>query len=279
MLGGGSVAIEMAQFYARMGSRVTLIARSARLARREDEDVSSSLHEILAADGVEFRLAAVVESVRPVPGGVAITLAGRGRKETLAASHLFVATGRRPNTDDLGLETIGLAPRSDGTLAVDERLATPIPGVWAAGDVRGGAMYTHTSWDDHRVLHSQLTGSGERTTRRIVPYAIFTDPELGRVGLGEADARARGGDVRVLRYDMKRSSRARELGASRGFIKVVLENGSDTILGAAVLAAAGAELVHLYVELMNAGAGASVIRDAVHIHPTLAEAVQSAVTF
>jgi pyruvate/2-oxoglutarate dehydrogenase complex dihydrolipoamide dehydrogenase (E3) component len=196
----------------------------------------------------------------------------------IACSHVFVAVGREPNTSDLGLETIGLAPRADGTLPVDQRLATPMAGVWAAGDVRGGPQFTHTSWDDHRILLSQMTGDGARTTRRIVPYGIYTDPELGRVGLGEEEARRSGQAHEVRRFDLVRNGRAREMGSAEGFIKVLTEPGSRRILGATVLAAQGAELVHLYVDLMNAGATADVLRDAVHAHPTLAEAVQSAVT-
>jgi len=138
-------------------------------------------------------------------------------------------------------------------------------------------MFTHTSWDDYRILMSQLAGDGSRTTARIVPYAIFTDPELGRVGMTESEARSKGEEIKVARYEMKRNSRAREFGESEGFIKVVVNAKTNRILGAAVLASEGAELVHLYVDLMNADAPYSVIRDAIHIHPTLAEAIQSAV--
>jgi pyruvate/2-oxoglutarate dehydrogenase complex dihydrolipoamide dehydrogenase (E3) component len=277
MLGGGVIALEMSQFYARMGCRVTLLERSARLAGREDPDVSDALRRVLEAEGVEVRTDTNVERMEPSAAGARLHLRRGDARETLEVSHVFAATGRRPNTDDLGLASVGITPDPHGFVPVDERLATPAPGVWAAGDIRGGPQFTHTAWDDHRILLAQLTGEGARTTRRIVPYAIFTDPEFGRVGVGEREARERGLQVDVHRYELANNGRARELGATEGFIKVLVERGSQRIAGAAVLAESGAELVHLYVDLMNAGAPATVIRDAVHIHPTLAEAVQSAV--
>jgi pyruvate/2-oxoglutarate dehydrogenase complex dihydrolipoamide dehydrogenase (E3) component len=159
----------------------------------------------------------------------------------------------------------------------NERLATNVEGVWAAGDIRGGPMFTHTTWDDYRILSSQITGDGSRTTRRVVPYAIFTDPQVGRVGITEREARKAGNEIRVSHYEMKRNSRAIEFGETEGFIKVVVDAKTKRILGAAVLASEGAELVHVYVDLMNADAPYTVIRDAIYIHPTLAEGIQSAV--
>ena len=162
-----------------------------------------------------------------------------------------------------------------GIVEADKRLATSIAGVWAAGDVRGGPMFTHTSWDDYRVLLSQLAGDGARTTDRVVPYAIFTDPQLGRVGLTERAALEKGREVKVARFEMKKNGRARESGETAGFIKVVVDAGNNQLLGAAVLAMEGAELVHLYVELMNADAPYTVIRDAVHIPPSAKAALES----
>ena len=161
---------------------------------------------------------------------------------------------------------------------MDKRLASNVPGIWAAGDIRGGPAFTHTSWDDYRILESQMIGNGSRTTDRIVPYAMFVDPELGRVGITEKEARAQGHKIRVSRFEMAWNGKAREIGETDGFIKVVLDEQTGMILGAAVLSAEGAELVHMYVDLMNAGKPATVIRDAIHIHPTLAEAIQSAVS-
>ena len=196
----------------------------------------------------------------------------------IRASHIFLATGRTPKTDNLGHDTVGVKVSEGGIVEADERLATSVKGVWVAGDIRGGPMFTHTSWDDYRILLSQITSDGSRTTKRVVPYAIFTDPQLGRVGMTESEARKSGKEIKVSRYDMKSNGRAREYGETQGFIKVVVEAKTDRILGAAVLATEGAELVHMYVDLMNADAPYTVIRDAIHIHPTLAEAVQSVLT-
>ncbi|MDQ5857571.1 MAG: FAD-dependent oxidoreductase, partial [Acidobacteriota bacterium] len=278
ILGAGYTGLEMAQFYRRMGSRVTVVDRGAEIAGREDEDVSQAIRSLLESEDVAFRLGTKVDRVRSAGGGVRLSLKSRRGRESLAASHVFVATGRRPNTDDLGLKKIGVATAPDGTIKVDKRLATRVRGVWAAGDVRGGPMFTHTAWDDYRVLLSQLTGDRSRTTERIVPYAIYTDPQLGRVGMTETEARELGRKVRVGRFELRNNGKAKEIGETEGFVKVIVDARSDRILGAAVLASEGAELVHLFVAIMNARARSAVIRDAIHVHPTLAEAVQSAVS-
>jgi pyruvate/2-oxoglutarate dehydrogenase complex dihydrolipoamide dehydrogenase (E3) component len=278
ILGGGYTGLEMAQFYRRMGSRVTVIEQSAQVAGHEDEEVAGALRQLLESEEIAFRLETRVEGFDRDGAGLRLHLkAGRGR-ETLSASHLFVATGRKPNTDDLGLDTIGLRAAEDGTIGVSTRLGTKVRGVWAAGDVRGGPMFTHTAWDDSRVLASQLAGDRSRTTERIVPYAIYTDPQLGRVGMTVSEARKAGRKIRVGRYELRKNGKAKEIGETEGFIQVVVDAHSDRILGAAVLSAEGAELVHLFVDLMNARGRSAAIRDAIHIHPTLAEAVQSAVS-
>ncbi|MDQ5857089.1 MAG: mercuric reductase [Acidobacteriota bacterium] len=277
ILGAGYTGLEMAQFYRRMGSRVTVVDRGAEIAGREDADVSQAIRTLLESEDVAFRLETTVARAEAAGGGVRLSLRGRGGRDSLAASHVFVATGRRPNTDDLGLEAIGLRSAPDGTIEVNKRLATRVRGVWAAGDVRGGPMFTHTAWDDYRVLLSQLAGDRSRTTDRIVPYAIYTDPQLGRVGMTEFEARESGRRVRIGRFELRNNGKAKEIGETEGFVKVVVDARSDRILGAAVLASEGAELVHLFVAIMNARAKSAVIRDAIHVHPTLAEAVQSAV--
>jgi pyruvate/2-oxoglutarate dehydrogenase complex dihydrolipoamide dehydrogenase (E3) component len=277
MLGGGYTGLEMAQFYRRMGSAVTVVDEAAEIVAREDADVSLALRRLLEAEEIAFRLGHAAVRVETAAGGLLLSLRRGKDRERLATTDLFVATGRRPNTDDLGLETIGLEPEKDGTIRVTRRLATEVRGVWAAGDVRGGPMFTHTAWDDHRVLLSQLAGDGSRTTDRIVPYAIYTDPQLGRVGMTETEAKRMGRPVRVGRFEMRQNGKAREIGETEGFVKVVVGRGKGPILGAAVLAVEGAELVHLFVDVMNAGGTFSAIRDAIHIHPTLAEAIQSAV--
>ncbi len=276
IIGSGSTGLEMGQFYRGMGSRVTVIDHNNQIANDEDEDVAEVLQRSLAAEEIRFHLQTEVRQVAPNDDGLTLKLEGNAPAE-IRASHLFVATGRRPNTDDLGLETVGVEVTEKGYVKVDARLSTNVQGVWAAGDIRGGPMYTHTAWDDYRVLESQIAGDGARTTERIVPYAFFTDPELGRVGLTEREARRAGRRIKVGRYEMKKNGRAAELGDTDGFIKVVVDTDSDHILGAAALAAGGAELIHIIIGVMNARAPAAAIRDAIHVHPTLAEAVQSAV--
>jgi pyruvate/2-oxoglutarate dehydrogenase complex dihydrolipoamide dehydrogenase (E3) component len=280
VIGGGYIGLEMAQLYRRMGSRVTVIGSADRVAKGEDEDVSDSLQAILEEEGVEFRLGARVEKAEKAEkaesGGDGVSLS-LDSGETLRATHVFVATGRQPNTGDLGLESVGIELPKSGVIEVDERLHASVEGLWAAGDIRGGPMFTHTAYDDFRVILSQMTGDGSHTTERIVPYAIFTAPELGRAGMTERQAREAGYDYEVKSFDMSKDGKAQEIGETAGFIKVVVNRADDKILGAAVLAHSGGELVHMYVDLMNAGAPYTVMRDAVHTHPTLAEAIQSAV--
>ena len=276
-VGAGYIGLEMSQFYRRMGSDVTVIDGAPQILKREDEDVVFPLQRLLEAEGIQFRLDTRVTRASPARGGVLLTVSSRAGPGRIRGSHLFLAAGRKPNTDDLGLETVGVKTSKEGFVEVDERLAASVPGIFAAGDIRGGPMFTHTSWDDYRVLRSQLAGDGSRTTRRVVPYAVYTDPELGRVGMTEREAKESGVRFKVGRFEMRNNGKARELSETEGLIKVLVEAKSGRILGAAVLAADASELVHLYVDLMNAGAPYTVLRDAVHIHPTLAEAVQSAV--
>ena len=259
MIGGGYIGLEMAQFYRRMGCAVSVWEAGPRVVPHEDEEVSAALQGFLEREGIQFHLNARIDAIA-------------------ADETVFVATGRTANTDDLGLETAGVACDTHGIVQVDKRLSTNVPGIWAAGDIRGGPMFTHTAWDDYRILLSQMAGDGLRTTERIVPYAVFTDPELGRVGLTERQAKEQGLQFHVQRFEVKKNGKARELGEPDGFIQVLTDAANNRILGAALVCAEAAELVHMYVDLMNAGAPASVIRDSIHIHPTLAEAVQSAVS-
>ena len=215
VVGGRYIGLEMAQFYNRMGSRVTVVVgRYDYVAPREDDDVTDALRAIMEDEGVEFVFCQRAEAVAPAEEGLTLTLDG-GDSPKLDISHLFVATGRLPNTDDLGLENIGLET-SKGIIDVDERLATEVEGIWAAGDIRGGPMFTHTFWDDYRVLLSRMAGDGSHTTtRRVVPYAIFIDPELGRAGMTEREA-AR--DVEVIRFEMSKDGEAQEIGETGGLL-------------------------------------------------------------
>jgi pyruvate/2-oxoglutarate dehydrogenase complex dihydrolipoamide dehydrogenase (E3) component len=199
-----------------------------------------------------------------------------GDGKTLDATDIFVATGRKPNTDDLGLETVGVKLLPSGIVQADERLSTNIDRIWVAGDIRGGPMFTHTAWDDYRILEAQIAGGDRKTvSERVVPYAVFTDPELGRVGVTEAEARKSGRNVRVLRYDMANNAKALELGEPLGFVKFVIDDDTEELLGAAIVSVDAAELVHVCIDLMNARVPIGNIRDSIYIHPTLAEALQS----
>jgi pyruvate/2-oxoglutarate dehydrogenase complex dihydrolipoamide dehydrogenase (E3) component len=278
IVGGGYIGLEMAQFYRRMGAKVTVIEGSPQVAGQEDGDVAAAMQRMLEGEGIAFQMNSRVKRFSKTSDGISLSLESDGKTEELRASHVFIAVGRKPNTDDLGLEKIGLHPTEKGVLEVDRRLQTGIPGVWAVGDIRGGPMFTHTAWDDYRIVESQLVGDGLRTTDRVVPYAVFTDPELGRVGMTERQARRAGKNVKVGRFDMKGNSKAMELGETNGFIKVVVDASDQRILGAAVFSVEGAELVHIYVALMNADVPYTILENAIHIHPTLAEAVQSAVS-
>ena len=273
MLGGSYIALEMAQAFRRLGAEVIVLQQARRLAEREDEDVALALQQALEADGVEIRLGVDARSAGRSAGGVAVQLADG----VVEGTHLFIATGRTPNTDDLGLETVGLRPGMGGLMQVDGRLATAVPGVWAVGDIRGGPAFTHTAYADFRVLQSLFLGDGSVERPRVVPYAMFTEPQLGRVGMSEAEALAAGRPVKVARRNVSESGAARELGKTAGFMKVVLDAGTDEILGATVVATEGAEIVQLFVELMNAGATGRTMLEAVHIHPTLAEAAKNVV--
>ena len=278
VVGGSYIGLEMAQFYRRMGSDVTVVVGSSdHVTSAEDDDVSEAMRGILAEEGVRFVFCERARKVAADGDGLTLALDGEDPAE-VRATHLFLATGRRPNTDDLGLENVGIEADKRGFIQTDERLSTDVEGIWVGGDIRGGYMFTHTSYDDHRVLLSQMAGDGRRTTDRVVPYGIFTDPELGRVGMTEREAREAGHDVEVHRLDLKdEKGKAFELGENKGLIKVVADAATDRVLGAAVLTVEGAELVHIYEDLMNADQPLSVVREAVYVHPTLAEDIQSAI--
>jgi pyruvate/2-oxoglutarate dehydrogenase complex dihydrolipoamide dehydrogenase (E3) component len=277
LLGGGYIGLEMGQFYRRMGSRVTIVDRNEHIAEREDDDVCEVLQPILEKEGIKFHLSSVVTRVEKSDTGVRVTIQGSDKKETIIeGTDLFVATGRKPNTDDLGLETVGLKADEHGILTVDKHLRTDVEGIWAVGDIRGGPMFTHTSWDDHKIVLSAMFEDGSHTTDRLVPYAIFIDPQLGRVGMSESEARKSGKKIKVGRYEMYHNGRAREYRERPGFAKVVVDAETDKLLGATVVGDEAAETIHIYAALMNANAPVATIRNAVYVHPTYSEAIQSA---
>jgi pyruvate/2-oxoglutarate dehydrogenase complex dihydrolipoamide dehydrogenase (E3) component len=276
VIGGGYIGLEMAQFYARMGSDVTVLHMGAQIADHEDEDVAQAIQKLLEREGIVFHTSVNVKRTEARADGVRVSFDQNGATHELDASHVFVATGRVMNTDDLGLETLGVKLSNRGVVEVNDRLETNVPGIYAAGDIRGGPQFTHTAWDDYRILENGLVGDGTKTTQRVLPYGLFTDPELGRVGVTEREAREQGFEIKVAKFEMNKNGKAREIGEPDGFIKLVVDAKTDRVLGAAVLSSEGAELVHTYVTLMNADAPFTVIRDAVFAHPTLQEAIQSA---
>ncbi len=277
ILGGGYVAVEFAQMFRRFGSRVTVIQRREQLLPREDADVAQAVAAILEEDGVELFLEANARSVKEIAGsGMELEIASPAGATLLVGSHLLVATGRTPNTEALNAEAAGLRVDEKGYLPVNERLETEVDGIYALGDVNGGPAFTHVSYDDFRIVRANLLEGGRAaTTDRLVPYVVFLDPQLGRVGLSEREARERGFDLRVMKLPMDYVARALEIDESRGFVKVVVDNADDHILGCAVLGVEGGEIMSVIQVAMMGGLTASRLRDAVFAHPTLAESLNN----
>jgi pyruvate/2-oxoglutarate dehydrogenase complex dihydrolipoamide dehydrogenase (E3) component len=273
VLGGAYIGLEFGQMFRRFGSDVTVIDHNERIIPREDPEISTALRLALEAEGIRFYLGVSPESVSVDKQGIALMLAREdGRRETITGTHLLVAAGRIPNTDDLGLDAAGVETDAHGFIRVNERLETNVPGIWAMGDVKGGPAFTHISYDDHLVIFDNLINRADRDVKgRVVPYALFTDPELGRVGLTEDQARKAGYRLKVGRIPMSRVARAIERGETAGLMKIVVDADTDRILGAAVLGIEGGELVQILMTLMLADAPWTVLRRAVYIHPTVAE--------
>ncbi len=278
VLGGGFIGLEFGQMFRRFGADVTVLDRGSRLAEREDEDVSEALEEIFREDGVRVLLEREARAVEPAEdGGVVVRAEGPdGDGRELRASHLLVAAGRRPNTDDLGLEAAGVATDDRGHVEVNGRLETSADGVWALGDVTGRPPFTHTSYDDYRIVRDNLLRGGDRTDAdRILTYTVFTDPQLGRVGVTEREAREAGRDVRVAKLPMSRVARAIEMDETRGFMKAVVDGETDRILGAAVLGVEGGEVAMALKIAMLGDLPYTALREAVLAHPTLAESLNN----
>ena len=273
--GGSYIGLEFAQMYRRFGSRVTVLEYGDRLIAREDREVSAAVQKILEDEGVTFRFSVKNATVAPGDGGrgVRLRLEG-GDGSPLDGSHLLAAVGRRPNTDDLGLDKAGIAIDARGYIVVDDELRTSVPGVWALGDVNGRGAFTHPAYNDSQIVADNLLdGASRRVSDRIPAYALFIDPPLGRVGLSEAEVRARGKPALVATMPMTRVGRARERGETQGLMKVLVDAASERILGASLLCIEGDEIVHALLDVMAADASYKVIRDAVHIHPTVSELI------
>jgi pyruvate/2-oxoglutarate dehydrogenase complex dihydrolipoamide dehydrogenase (E3) component len=272
ILGGGYIGLEFGQMFRRFGSRVTLVHRGHQLLAREDADVAEELHKALAAEGVEFVLGARTTRVEQRDDQIALTLGTGGTSRTLSGSQLLVATGRRPNTDDLGLDKAGVEVDSKGFVKVNSRLETNVSGIFALGDVKGGPAFTHISYNDFQIVYANLMeGKNLTIDHRLVPYAVFTDPQLGRVGMTEGEARAAGQRLKIGKIPMARVARAIERDETAGLMKIVVDADNDRVLGAAILGTEGGELVQILGTLMLAGAPYTLLKGAIYIHPTLAE--------
>lgn len=271
VLGGSYIGLEFGQMFRRFGSRVTVIEHNDRIIPREDPDISDALQDILELEGIEFHLGVEAERVTRDGEGVRLVLGGDGTA-AVTGSHLLVATGRVPNTDRLDPAAAGVQVDQRGYIQVNERLESSAGGIWALGDVKGGPAFTHISYNDHQIVLENLLRDGSATiSGRLVPYALFTDPPLGRVGMSETAARAAGHDLLVGAIPMERVARAMERGDTRGRMKVVIDARTEQILGAAVLGTEGGELVQSLMIHMRAGAPWHALRGEVYIHPTLTE--------
>jgi pyruvate/2-oxoglutarate dehydrogenase complex dihydrolipoamide dehydrogenase (E3) component len=277
VLGGGYIGLEFGQMFHRFGSQVTIVQRRGQLLPREDPDVAEELAGILREDGIELLLETQPLRVGGASDGrIDLTVGTPDRERTISGSHLLVAAGRVPNTDRLNLEAAGIEVDRRGFIPVDERLETSVPGVYALGDVNGGPAFTHISYDDFRVIRAELLGGEEATTSRsLVPYVLFTDPQLGRVGLTEKEALAQGRNYRVAKIPMTWVARGLEMDEARGLMKAIVDAGTGQILGAAVLGIEGGEVMTVLQMAMMGGVPYTAIRDGVFAHPTLAEALNT----
>ncbi len=272
VLGGGYIGLEFGQMFRRFGSRVTVVHRSDHILPREDADVTQELQKALESEGIDFLLSTQATRVARQDGRIALSVKSGSGQRTVIGTHLLVATGRRPNTDELGLEKAGVDMDSHGFVRVDHRLETSVPGIWALGDVKRGPAFTHISYNDFQIVYGNLIdGKNLTTDHRLVPYSVFTDPQLGRVGMTEKEARATGRRLKIGKIPMGWVARAIERDETAGIMKIVVDAETDHVLGAAILGTEGGELVQILSTVMLAGAPYTLLKGAIYIHPTLAE--------
>jgi len=277
ILGGGYIGLEFGQMFRRFGSEVTIVQRAARLLKVEDEDVSDEVAAILRDDGITVMTSSTPVRVEAADGApLRLTIGTQDGERQLEGSHLLSAIGRIPNTEALTPEAAGIHLNDHGFIEVDEYLETSVPGVYAMGDVKGGPAFTHSSYDDYRILHANLIRHEKASTRdRIVPYAVFIDPQLGRVGMTEREARAQGRAIRVAKLPMSAVIRAIENGETRGFMKAVIDADSGQILGCAVLGSEGGEIMTIIQVAMLGKLSYTAMADAIFTHPLLAEGLNT----
>src|SRR5712691_8029720 len=276
VLGGGYIGLEFGQMFRRFGSDVTIVQRAGQLLGREDADVAEAVLKIMQEDGIRVLLN--TEAVRVRKGGTKIELTAStpSGEETLSGTHLLIAVGRQPNTEDLNLSAAGIESDMQGNIKVNNKLETNIAGVYALGDVKGGAQFTHISYDDFRIIRTNLLEGGNATTDgRLVPYTVFIDPQLGRVGISETEAKENKLEYRTAKLEMTGAARAIEMSETRGFMKAIVNADTNQILGAAVLGVEGGELMSMFEIAMMGKLPYTVLKDAIFAHPTLAESLNS----
>jgi pyruvate/2-oxoglutarate dehydrogenase complex dihydrolipoamide dehydrogenase (E3) component len=277
VLGGGYVGLEFGQMFRRFGSHVTIVQRGKRLLTREDADIAAAVAQILREDGIEVLLESDTVRVRKDENGaIDLTVRTGGEERTITGSHLLVAAGRTPNTDRLNPQAAGLELYSRGYIKVNDRLETNVPGIYALGDVNGGPAFTHISYDDFRIIRTNLIeGGNASTTNRIVPYTVYIDPQLGRVGVSEEEARAKGQDIKVAKMPMDYVARAIEVDETRGIMKAIVDAKSNRILGAAILGLEGGEIMSMLEIAMMGNLPYTVLKEAIFSHPGLAESLNN----
>ncbi len=277
VLGGGYIGVEFGQMFRRFGSQVSMVQHSGQLLTREDEDVARELQNILEEDGVEIYLNGETTAIeKTTEDGVRLRVKTSDGEITLQGSHVLVSVGRVPNTDSLGLENTSITVDSQGYIQVNESLETSVPGIYAVGDIKGGPAFTHISYDDYRVLKSNLLEGGEQTiTDRLVPYVLFSDPQLGRIGLSEKEAQRRGINYQVAKIPMNYIARALEVNRPRGLLKALVDPNSKQILGAAILGFEGGEIMSMLEIAMMGNLPYTHLRDGIFTHPTLAEGLNT----
>jgi pyruvate/2-oxoglutarate dehydrogenase complex dihydrolipoamide dehydrogenase (E3) component len=281
ILGAGDIGLEFGQMFTRFGSRVTIIQDGPQIVPHEDSEVATELQKALQAEGVNFLLNARTTKIERAGDSIVLSLdvtshdipsAKKNSTGALTGSHLLVATGRAPNTDDLGLDKAGIAIDAQGFIQVNGRLETNVPGVWATGDVKGGPAFTHISYNDYQIVYANIIeGKNLSIDHRIVPYCVYTDPELGRVGLTEKEARAKGYKLKIGSAPMSQVSRAIERDETAGLMKLIVDATNDQILGATFLGSAGGEVIHIPYTLMLGKLPYTLLKGGVYIHPTMAE--------
>ncbi|MBV9081902.1 MAG: mercuric reductase [Acidobacteriaceae bacterium] len=272
VLGGGYIGLEFGQMFRRFGSDVTVIQRASHILPNEDDDVTDELQRSLESEGIRFVLNAKVIEAKRHRTHIGVLAESSESHETICGSHLLVAAGRTPNTEDLDLEKAGVKTNAKGFIVVDDQLRTTADGIWALGDVKGGPQFTHISYNDYQIVFANVyEGKNLSTTSRIVPYAVFTDPTLGRVGLTEKAARAHGRKLKIGKMPMSSVARAIERGETAGLMKIVVDHDTDRVLGASILSSEGGELVQILSTLILAEKPYTLLKSAIYIHPTLAE--------